>query len=89
VAIGLRVRFGSSSHFLTQRRTQAGLFGLVVWALGAIAGAVNIEIKSYIEDVLKIVKECLLKRGNPKAQRATSTSLGALPTSRLRSDPTC
>ena len=37
-----------------------------MWALGAIAGAVNIEIKSYIEDVLKIVKECLLKRGSPK-----------------------
>jgi serine/threonine-protein kinase mTOR len=39
---------------------------VVVWALGAIAGAVSIEIKSYIADVLKIVKECLQKRGTPK-----------------------
>jgi len=45
----------------------SGFVWLVVWALRAIAGAVNIETKSYIEGVLKIVKECLLKRGNPKA----------------------
>ena len=57
-----------------------------IWALGPLASAVNIGIKSYIESVLKIIKGCLQKRGSPKGRRATSTCLGALPT---RSDPTC
>jgi hypothetical protein len=35
-------------------------------ALGALAGAVSTEIKSYIENVLKIDKNCLQKRGSFK-----------------------
>ena len=49
-----------------------------MWALGAIAGAVSIEIKSYIEDVLKIVKECLLKRGNPKTPASDKHLFGCI-----------
>jgi len=56
----------------------SGFVWLVVWALEAIAGAVNIEIKSHIEDVLKIVKECLLKRGNPKAPASDKHLFGCI-----------
>ena len=47
----------------------------VMWALGALASTVNIKIKSYIESVLKVIKECLQKRGSPKGRQATNTCL--------------
>ena len=49
-------------------------------ALGALASVLNIE------SMLKIINECLQKRGSPKGQRAMNSCLRALPT---RSDPTC
>jgi len=69
--------FGSSPN-LEPIAYSSGFVWLVVWALGSIAGAVNIEIKSYIEDVRKIVKEYLLKPGNPKAPASDKHLFGCI-----------